>query len=337
LNNTFHLDNGLCWVIVSVWSVSNGVILEWTSNGVGVLEWNRVGVLDWGSDGVGVLVLSCANGVGVGGGLSVVHLLCRWDIVEEWKSLKVLVVVVCGWDLHVVGVTADSGWDEFLHLVLEEEQILRCHLVIVESVDHWEEVPVHHLLQVEFLEEVILDNGILDHGVLDEVVLDKGFFHGILHHLHRTLFSHHLLVQHLVDWVDQNLWDHFDVLDFNFLWLVEEGVLHHFVHVHVLDVHFLDIFDSEDFADDLVVVVEVGHGVRWEELGHPVDWSDKRGLDGCKDNWEDVLVEELSIPEELWEDGVCPVVLELRSGQIDLKLRLVPVLTEEGDVVVDAE
>jgi len=116
LNNTFHLDNGLCWVIVSVWSVSNGVILEWTSNGVGVLEWNRVGVLDWGSDGVGVLVLSCANGVGVGGGLSVVHLLCRWDIVEEWKSLKVLVVVVCGWDLHVVGVTADSGWDEFLHL-----------------------------------------------------------------------------------------------------------------------------------------------------------------------------------------------------------------------------
>jgi len=138
---------------------------------------------------------------------------------------------------------------------LEEEQILRRHLVVAESVDG-EEVLVHHLLQVEFLEEVIFDE-----VFLDEVIFDQGF--------HRTLLS-----QHLVDGVDQHLGDHLDVsLEFGGLhWPVdvEEGVLHDFVHVQVLDVDFLDIFNSENLADDFVIVVECGRlCVGCEHFVHP--------------------------------------------------------------------
>jgi len=242
-----HLNNGLGWVGVVEWGV--GVLS--VSNGV-----------EWGSNGVGE---SCLW-------LSVVELLGRWHVVPKWKGLDILVVgvvVEVGRDLNVVGITANTSWDEGFHLVLEKEEFLRRHFFGVEV--HF----VHHLFQVEFLqkcilEEVFLDNCVFNKGILDEGILDEGLFH---QNLHWALFNHLLTPGHLVHLVS-DCWDWdlnfgLDLSDIFWLVNVQKNVLHDLVPVQSLDVHvLLDRVNSQNFLYQFVIVGWHDRGV-WDHFVDP--------------------------------------------------------------------
>jgi len=315
--------------------------------GVGVGEWGVVGVASvvggkWlsvvcGSKWLSVIILSAWH---------IVHLLSSWNVVEEWKTLYVLVVCVVLWYLDVVSVTSDAGdgGDEFFDFLLKKK-IFRCHFVeTVESVHIFSQ---HHFFSDHFLKKGFLHPIVLDKVDFEEISLDEMFsFDQIIFDktLNWTLFYEFLV--HLCDWVNNFLLNF--SLDFsNFLWFVKSKkcIFDDLIKncsmsgVWTEDI-FLVVYVKKELTDDFIVVIVDEWGLLLVVV-HFVDvlhhWVDNWCLDVFVNNWVDIFIEEDLVLEECWEYWMGPVVLELRSSQVDLEEWVSKMLTKERKLIVDSE